>query len=137
MNRSSIDQGRAVTTGTDTRPPRPIRDPVLVDLEREAASLLDEPEWADRDRNSRTVATTDRMRLTLTALRAGAELGNRESDDTLAVQALRGDVRVTIDGVDVDLHAWQLATIENPSDWTLRATSDAVILLTVALARRG
>ncbi|HEV8490105.1 MAG TPA: hypothetical protein VGQ58_09995 [Candidatus Limnocylindrales bacterium] len=104
MERSPAATGRSVTTGTGTRPPRPLLRPVLVDLEREAATLLGEPEWADRDRNSRTIATADRMRIVLTALRAGAELGSVETDDTLAVQALRGDLRLTLDGVGVDLH---------------------------------
>jgi quercetin dioxygenase-like cupin family protein len=104
-----------------------------VDLKRESETLFGEPEWAERDRNSRTVATTDRMRIVVTALRAGAELGSREMDDTIAVQALQGDLRLTIDGADVDLRAGQLATIEDPGDWTIRATSDALLLLTVAL----
>jgi quercetin dioxygenase-like cupin family protein len=108
--------------------------PVLIDLESEALMLYGEPEWAERDRNSRTVATTDRMRIVLTALRAGAELGSVETDDTLAVQALRGDLRLTVDGAEVDLHPGQLATVEEPRDWAIRATSDALLLLTVALA---
>jgi quercetin dioxygenase-like cupin family protein len=136
MNRASTDQSRPVTSGSDARPPRPLRRPLLVDLEREASTLFGEPEWAERDRNSRTIATTDRMRITLTVLREGAEVGSRETDDTFEVQALRGNVRLTVDGADVDLAAGQLATMEEPSDWTIRATSDAVILLTVALGDR-
>jgi quercetin dioxygenase-like cupin family protein len=134
MERSAAGVARSVTTGTGTRPPRPLLRPVLVDLEREAATLYDEPEWVERDRNSRTVATTDRLRIVLTALRAGAELGSVETDDTLAIQALRGDLRLTVDGADVDLHPGQIATVEEPRDWTIRATSDALLLLTVALA---
>jgi quercetin dioxygenase-like cupin family protein len=124
---------RSVTTGTGTRPPRPLLRPALIDLESEAATLYGEPEWVEGDRNSRTVATTDRMRIVLTALRAGAELGSVESNDTLAIQALRGDLTLTIDGADVDVRAGQLATIEEARDWTVRATSDALLLLTVAL----
>jgi quercetin dioxygenase-like cupin family protein len=137
MNRTPTDHARPVTSGSDTRPARPLRRPLLVDLEREAATLFGEPEWAERDRNSRTIATTDRMRITLTALRRGAELGSHESDDTLAVQSLLGDVRLSVDEADVDLHAGQLATMEEPSDWSIRAISDAVILLTVALGGRS
>jgi quercetin dioxygenase-like cupin family protein len=133
---SSIERARPVTSGSDSRPARPLLRPVLVDLEREVASLLEEPEWADRDRNSRTVATTDRMRIVVTALRAGAELGSRDFDDTLAVQALHGALRLTIDGAETDLQTGQLATVEEPGEWGMRATSDAVVLLTVALGER-
>jgi quercetin dioxygenase-like cupin family protein len=125
---------RPVTTGSDTRPARPLLRPVLVDLEREAATLLAEPEWADRDRNSRTVATTDRMRIVLTALRAGAELGSSDTNDTLAIHALRGQILLRIDDADVELRAGRLATVEGPREWTVRATTDALVLLTVALS---
>lgn len=125
---------RSVTTGTGTRPPRPLLRPMLIDLEREAETLYGEPEWTERDRNSRTVATTDRLRIVLTALRAGAEMGSVETNDTLAVQALSGNLQLTVDGADVDLRPGQLATVEEPRDWTIRATGDALLLLTVALA---
>lgn len=122
-----------VTHGSATRPARPLRRPVLVDLVQTAQSLFDEPEWADGDRNSRTVATTNRMRVTLTALRAGAELGSRELTDTMSIEVLRGDLTLRLHGDAVDLHAGQLTTIEEPNGWSLAAQADSVLLLTVAL----
>jgi quercetin dioxygenase-like cupin family protein len=127
---------KPVTSGSDTRPPRPLRRPVLVDVGDEAVTLLEEPEWTSGDRNSRTLATSDRLRIVLTALRAGAELGNEESNDTLAVQTLRGGLQLTVDGMDLELRAGQLATVEEPREWRLRATSDALLLLTVGLGTR-
>jgi quercetin dioxygenase-like cupin family protein len=110
---------------------------VLIDLGEEAASLLGEPQPESRDRNSRTVATTDRVRVTVTALEAGAELGSEESDDTLVVQALRGQLSLHVDGMDVDLRAGQLATVEEPAAWRIRAATDSVLLITVALGGRS
>jgi quercetin dioxygenase-like cupin family protein len=129
-------QQKPVTSGSATRPARTLRRPVLIDLGGEAASLLDEKQPESRDRNSRTVATTDRVRITITALEAGAELGSEESDDTLVVQALRGRLVLSVDGMDVDLREGQLATVEEPAGWRLRATTDSVLMLTVALGRR-
>ena len=125
---------KAVTSGSDTRPARPLRRPLIVDLAGEAATLFDEPEWRSGDRNSRTVATSDRLRVTLTALRSGAELGSEESNDTLAVHALRGRLELAIDGNDVELSEGQLATVEKPRDWRLRAATDALVLITVGMA---
>jgi quercetin dioxygenase-like cupin family protein len=131
--RQTTPRPKPVTSGSDTRPPRPLRRPVLVDVGAEASTLLDEPEWTTRDRNSRTLATTDRLRVVLTALRAGAQLSSEESNDTLAVQALRGELELRVDGMDLELRAGQLATVEQPREWRVRAATDALLLLTVGL----
>ena len=123
----------AMTSGSDSRPARDLRAPQVVDLKAEAEALFDEPEWADRDRNSRTVTTTERMRVTVTALRAGAELGDDGTDDTLAVQVLRGRARLELGEDSADLSQGQLATIAAPGRWRLRADEDALFLLTVAI----
>jgi quercetin dioxygenase-like cupin family protein len=104
-----------------------------IDLTAEASALFDEPEWADRDRNSRTIVTTPRMRITLTAMRAGAELGSEGNDDTLAVQVLRGSARLEVAGGSTTLTAGRLAAMAEPGPWRLRAAEDALLLLTVAL----
>ncbi len=122
----------AITSGSDSRPGRDLRSPQVLDLTAEAASLFDEPEWAERDRNSRTIASSDRMRVTLTALRQGTELGSDGNDDSLAVQVLRGGVRVELGGGSEELTDGQLATMAHPGPWRLRATGDALLLLTVA-----
>jgi quercetin dioxygenase-like cupin family protein len=123
----------AVTSGTAVRPARPLRRPVVVDLPIEADQLMNEPAWASSDRNARTVATTDRMRIVLIALRAGATLGSELLDDTLSVQLLEGRLDVRIDGADVELSRGQLATVETPRAWEAVAASDSLVLLTSAL----
>ena len=136
MDRSVGTERRddAMTSGSDSRSARDLADPLVLDIAAEAGTLFDEREWAERDRNSRTIATTERMRITVTALRSGAELGSEGTDDTLAVQVLRGAVGLEVDARSVDLRAGQLATVSNPGHWRLRATDDCLLLLTVALA---
>ena len=92
-----------------------VNAPDVIDLMAEAQALFDEPFWTDRDRHSRTLVTTPRMRITLTALRPGAELGSEGNDDTLAVQVLRGTVRLEFDGKAAPLAAGQLATMAEPA----------------------
>jgi quercetin dioxygenase-like cupin family protein len=124
---------KVTTSGGSDRPARTLR-PVALDLRREADALFDEPEWLDGDRNSRTLTATDRLRVTLTALRRGAELGPAETDDVLTIQVLRGALELDVDGAQISLDDGQLASIDHPTAWRARATSDSILLLTVALA---
>ena len=73
------------------------------------------------------------MRVTLTALRAGAAMGSEETDDCLVVQVLRGDVDLRVGDVDRRVVAGQLASIERPVSWQLLADTDALLLLTVVI----
>jgi len=123
----------ARTSGTELRPARDLAEPVVIDITSEAWTLFDEPQWNEGDRNSRTVSTTERMRVTLTALRDGSELGNRGTDDTLAVQTLRGSVALEVAGREIDLGQGQLAVVPQPGTWRLRAIGDCLLLLTVAI----
>lgn len=136
MARCSKDRtqrDKPVTTGTADRPPRPLLRPVVVDLAAATTELTSEPRWSTADRNSRTVATTDRMRIVLTMLRAGAAMGSDELDDTLAVQVLDGELHVRIDGAEAPLRRGQVATVEAPRAWEVVASTDALVLLTSAL----
>jgi quercetin dioxygenase-like cupin family protein len=126
------DVARIVTSGGDTRPPRAIRRPLVVNVADQASALMSEPEWRTGDRNSITVATTDRLRVTLTALQSGAELGSEATDDTIVVQTLRGQVRLAVDGMDLTLGPGQLTTIEDPGPWRLVAETEALLLVTAA-----
>jgi hypothetical protein len=125
--------GDGHTHGSDSRPARDLASAQVVDLMAEASTLFDESEWAERDRNSRTIVASDGLRVTLTALRSGAEFGSEGNDDTLAVQVLRGSVRADLGGGSADLHDGQLATMAQPGPWRVTASEDALLLLTVAV----
>jgi hypothetical protein len=123
---------RTVTTGGNTRPPRAIRRPAVVNLADQASALMSEPEWQTGDRNSITVATTDRLRVTLTALHPGAEIGSEAVDDTIVVQTLRGQVTLATGGMNLALGPDQLTTIEEPGSWQITADTEALLLITAA-----
>ena len=57
------------------------------------------------------------------------------ADDQLAVQVQRGRVSLDVNGQATDLGEGQLAVVAQPGGWRLRATEDALLLLTVAINR--
>ncbi len=85
------------TTGSDTREPRPLNAPLLAfDLSSELDALRSEPEYREYGRSSKTLARSGPLRLVLTAVRAGTELGADRPDGPVAVEILEG--RVAADG---------------------------------------
>jgi quercetin dioxygenase-like cupin family protein len=123
---------RMVTSGGAARPARTLRRPHIVNVADQASTLMSEPEWHTGDRNSITVATTDRMRITLTALHPGAAIGSDDVDDTLVVQILRGQIRLEVSGMDLALGPGQLTTVEDPGPWRISAQTESLLLLTAA-----
>lgn len=72
------------------------------------------------------------LRQTVIALTAGTSLSDHESPGEATLQVLRGDVRLTWSGDDLELTAGDIAAIP-PQRHGLDATADAVVLLTVRL----
>jgi hypothetical protein len=125
--------GRTTTSGSDTRPARSLDDSLVTDLTSEAGTLLEEPEWTDGDRNTRTLLAGDRMRVALIALRRDAAIGDDATDDSLVVQVLRGAVSVDGTGERRQLGSGALLVLDRPRSWRLRAIDESLLLLTTAL----
>lgn len=122
-----------VTTGTDTRPSRPMHQPLLgFDLHAEIERLTAEPAWAEHGRTSKTLAKTPTFRVVLTVLRAGASVGDDDVWSPLAVQVLRGRVDAVRGAATLPLAAGGLAWFEEGPGWRVTATDDAALLLSVS-----
>jgi hypothetical protein len=134
MTDATTRPARTTTSGSDTRPPRAIdRAMGIVDLDVEAASLLGEPEWTDGGRNTRTLLATDRLRIALVALRGGASIGDEATDDTLALEVIRGRVQLAGEIAPRDLRPREVLVLDRPHSWRLRALEESLVLLTTAL----
>ncbi len=119
------------TSGSEIREARSLMEAVEVfDLRREIEDLVAEPNWAD-DRNSRTLAKEENLRILLVALKAGAELGTDEAHGRMSLQVLRGQVAVSHDGQDASLCPGQLAALDVGGKWSVRAIEDSAVLLTI------
>jgi quercetin dioxygenase-like cupin family protein len=103
------------------------------DLDVLGTELLDKARTAGSGRAADTLmgGTGHALRQTILALVAGAELGEHESPGEATLQVLRGEVELAdVDGKSEALTAGQLAPIP-PNRHSLRAETDAVVLLTV------
>lgn len=121
-----------VTTGTDTRPPRPTHRPLLgFDLAQEIDGLAAEPAWAEHGRTSKTLAKAPTFRLVLTLLRAGGSIGDDNVWSPLAVHVLGGRARAEQGDTSVELDSGELAWIEEGAGWSVSAIEDAALLVAI------
>jgi hypothetical protein len=124
---------RDVTTGTDTRDPRPLDRPMLAfDLAAEVASLRAEPAWGEHGRTSKTLAKTDTFRLVVTLLRAGGSIGDADTWAPLTVEVLAGAVRADRGTeASVDVPADGVVWFDAGPGWRVTAVEDAALLLAI------
>ena len=122
------------TSGSETRESRPMMDQVLVfELQQEVATLRQEGEWTEGDRNSRMLAKDVDFRVLLSVLRDGATIDEQDGDARVSVQLLAGAGSLRVGGVgEAQLSAGQLAAIDAGQPWTLTARGECAVLLTFA-----
>ncbi len=119
--------------GTDERGSRALMDRLLVfSLADEIAALRGEDEWEENENNSRTLAKDVDFRAVLTVMHTGATLEEQNGDARASVQFVEGSAELEVDGDMSELAQGQLAVVDSGQPWTLRATSDCAVLLTLA-----
>jgi quercetin dioxygenase-like cupin family protein len=122
-----------VTTGTDTREPRPLDRALLAfDLSAELEALRSEPGWVEHGRTSKTLAKAATFRVVLTLLRAGGTVGDDDVWSPMAVQVLGGAVRAERDGQSVDVPDGGLVWFDAGTGWQVTAVQDAALLLALS-----
>jgi quercetin dioxygenase-like cupin family protein len=121
------------TSGSDERESRPLMDRLLVfSLAEEIQSLRNEPQWAENEVNSRTLAKADDFRTVLSVLHTDAALDERQGDARTSIHVIEGSAELAVDEGSRTLDAGDLAVVDAGYPWTLRATHDCAVLLTIA-----
>jgi quercetin dioxygenase-like cupin family protein len=121
------------THGSDQRGARDVAPPLAVfDLARELERLAAEPPGHDAGRATITLARADRLRVVLTRVRAGRELGAGDTDGALAVLVHDGTVSITRNGAAKRAGSNQLLVIDRGAPWRLVAETDAALVLVLA-----
>ncbi|HEV7810783.1 MAG TPA: hypothetical protein VGO64_09290 [Candidatus Limnocylindrales bacterium] len=103
-----------------------------VDLSAVMAGLVASPEWATEDRSSVSVLQTSLLRVVVTALHAGATLHNDHPDEVMTIQGLQGEAEIAVNEAGATLPEAGLVAVPGGVPWRLTATTDAIVLLTVA-----
>ena len=124
------------TSGSDDREPRAVMERVMgFDLGAEVARLRGETEWAERDRNSRTLAKEVDFRVLLTVMRVGARLAEEDGDARVSIQLLDGGARLDVGADEHKLPPGSLAVVDSGTPWALTASGDCAVLMTLAWPR--
>lgn len=121
------------TTGTDVRESRPLMERLMVfSLADEIEALRAEWQWADNDKNSRTLAKDVDFRALLSVMHTGATIDEQDGDARASLHVLEGRAELQVEDERSELGPGQLAVIDVGRPWVLRAVTDCAVLLTLA-----
>lgn len=121
------------TSGSQERESRSLMESLMVfSLAVEIESLRSEGQWADNDKNSRTLAKDVDFRALLSVMHSGATLDDQDGDARASVQILEGRAELDVAGEVTQLDTGQLAVIDSGRPWKLRAATDCALLMTLA-----
>jgi len=117
------------------RTPRPLMGPMLrFNLPQEIAALEGEVEYA-QGHNARTLVKHSEFRIVLVVLKAGAKVHEQQSEERIALQPLRGHVRLHLPNEVVNLHSDQLLSLDRRQPYSIEAVEDAAFLLWVGWSK--
>lgn len=128
---SEVTSQRGPTRGA-ARAPEPTEGPWLAfGLDAEIEQLQEEPYWQS-GHNSKTIVHFPDLRMVVTAMQANTTIHEHRTAGRLAVQILRGHVRMHADGKEFDLPAGRMLVIDQAIPYDLNAIENSSVLLTIA-----
>jgi quercetin dioxygenase-like cupin family protein len=126
----------AISEFVSDRTPRPLVGPrLLFDLRNEVAQLHDEPIWRTHGHNARTLIKQLDFRLVLISLRAGKQVHERATDEPIALQPLRGQMRVQLASEALQVGPEQLLSIDKHVQFSVDAIEDCEFLLWIGWSK--
>lgn len=124
------DQRPPPTHGSDQRPPRELWHGLqTLDMAELSARLGAEPAFGSDGRNSRTIHDDGVVRVGVSVVAAGREIGAERSDRYVAMSIVEGTGRLSRGPDDWStVNAGQVAIIAPGSSWTFEATELTVFI---------
>ena len=138
MSQDVLHRSRPVgqTTGTDQRAAQQVIGPALTfHLDQELEQLRGEDAFQQNMYSAKTLIKEADLRIVLIAMRKGARILKHQAPGQVAIQALRGEIRVGVASQRVALPAGSLLTIEGGIAHDVEAFEDSAFLLTIAWAK--
>jgi quercetin dioxygenase-like cupin family protein len=87
--------------------------------------------WSKGELNTLILLKTPNEKIILTAVHKGTEIKSLQSDDSITIQILEGELRYRTHNDSVILSAGQLMTVHDKIKYMLTASEDTVFLLTL------
>jgi|SRR5690606_925186 len=105
---------------------------VAIDLPKFIEQIKNEPAWRNGPRNAITVFKSDRLRIVLIALHAGAEMPTHTAEGMISVQVLEGSLRFGTKEDTVLLTQGHLVALHDRIPHSVLALQESLFLLTLA-----
>ena len=107
---------------------------IELDLAREIDDLHRDGPWS-QGRSAKTLAKYDDLRLVLTALKAGTRIPTHDTDGRIAIQCIRGRLRVHAEGRVLPMAPGTILTLDRSVPHDVEAAEDSAFLLTITWPR--
>ena len=105
---------------------------MLVDVDSEGATLLEEAARESNRHAARTLVKEGPLRLVLLALKEGAALHEHEATGPLSIHVLKGSVKVAGAGREEAVGQGRALVFASSVAHSVHALSDALLLVTIA-----
>lgn len=112
-------------------------EPLILNLESEAAVARDEHGVGHHGINARTLVKDGPLRVTLIGLEAGVTIPEHSAEGPITVQVLNGAIRFTTTNTEDQLVPGSILALPGGVRHAVSADSDATFLLTVILPQRA
>lgn len=106
-------------------------------LQEEEETLLENARSSNTGRTAKTLVKDGRLRLTLVALRGGAEMREHVVEGPASFQCLRGDVQFQLEDETIELTANSLLVLEAGISHNVTAQRDSTFLITISLEKEA
>jgi quercetin dioxygenase-like cupin family protein len=93
--------------------------------------MHEEEHWQRGSRTAKTLLKAPDLRVTLVALKAGAQLDDHEADGSATVHGLQGRLLITVEGAVTELLPGQLLILPPHTHHTVEAVENSAFLLSV------
>lgn len=117
---------------------RPLAGPMLsFELADQIAQLRSDPSYARTGRLGRTLAKSGRLRLVLTVLEGGVEVGTHHADGPMTIHTLEGAISFQVNGERHELRQGQVLYFGSGEAQQIRAIERTALLLTLSVLDEG
>ncbi len=105
---------------------------LLLNVEEESDTILEAARAAEVGHAAKTLVKDGPLRMIVLGFKAGASLREHSAGGPVSIQALSGRVEVSTEGRSHSLDAGRTLVINSAIPHSVTASSDAVLLLTIA-----